>query len=282
MPGLFVRRTVAPLAPAARCLPACSEALPSRLRRVNRRRAASTVRGGADGARRSWTIRESRLLDLALRPGCTPTPGRSVWTLLPPTISAPSGRAAVVRAPADGIRHRDVVADADLVTPPRTSSSRRVATPLVGGAGATTRRSTVVRPGRLHGPGGADARDRARSVRTSVVVTRQHPAATGRGFWAVDDDQRAGAPRARAGVTAAPTSCSQTDGGQLRALTVQQTHALVGRRRRDLAGAAVARREAHGPMLAQFAASTDDTHVVVRGGDGATLFPFEQIRRLGS
>lgn len=97
-------------------------------------------------------------------------------------------------------------------------------------------------------------------------------------FWATD------AVGARAHPVPAPTGAYQlvqTDRGQLRALTVQQTYLWSddgGATWQESSGAG----EAHGPMLAGFVASADDTHVVVRGGDGATLFPFEQIRRLDS
>lgn len=71
----------------------------------------------------------------------------------------------------------------------------------------------------------------------------------------------------------------QTDAGQLRALIERQSYAWS-----DDGGVTWSRVfDGLGRnFLTSFVASTDDTHVVVHGGDGATLFPFSEIRRLES
>lgn len=71
----------------------------------------------------------------------------------------------------------------------------------------------------------------------------------------------------------------QTDTGQLRALIERQSYAWS-----DDGGVTWSRVfDGLGRnFLTSFVASTDDTHVVVHGGDGATLFPFSEIRRLES
>ncbi|WP_107705633.1 beta propeller repeat protein [Nocardioides allogilvus] len=69
----------------------------------------------------------------------------------------------------------------------------------------------------------------------------------------------------------------QTDTGQLRAITSDSSYAWS-----DDGGATWNRHfDALDPhLLPGFVTSTDDRHVVVGGGDGATLFPFSQLRRL--
>jgi hypothetical protein len=93
-------------------------------------------------------------------------------------------------------------------------------------------------------------------------------------FWATDTTT------AQAHAVPVPDDTRQliqTDSGQLRAMTARSSHAWSddGGETWTERGGAV-----DSTLLSSIVTSTDDTHVVVGGGDGATLAPFNQIRRL--
>ena len=78
-------------------------------------------------------------------------------------------------------------------------------------------------------------------------------------------------------VPAGSAQVSQLPDGQLRVTTLRRTYAWSddgGATWHEQAGAS------DGTLTQSFVASTPDTHVLVGGSDGATLFPFSQIRRL--
>ncbi|KRF02997.1 hypothetical protein ASG88_06500 [Nocardioides sp. Soil777] len=71
----------------------------------------------------------------------------------------------------------------------------------------------------------------------------------------------------------------QLPSGQLRATTLRRTYAWSddgGATWHESAGASAA------TLLQSFATSTPDRHVLVGGSDGATLFPFEEVRTMDS
>jgi hypothetical protein len=111
-------------------------------------------------------------------------------------------------------------------------------------------------------------------VAEGEVVGGVDYAASGPVFWSTD------ATTAQSHAVPVPDDTRQliqTDSGQLRAMTARSSHAWS-----DDGGTTWTERDGavDRTLLSSIATSTDDTHVVVGGGDGATLFPFNQIRRL--
>ena len=93
-------------------------------------------------------------------------------------------------------------------------------------------------------------------------------------FWATDTTTMVAHP---VPVPEDSHQLVQTEGGQLRVLRESGDYAWSddGGASWNQSAGAVGRN-----LLPKLATSVDDTHVVVGGGDGATLFPFSEIRRL--
>jgi len=265
MPGLLVRRLVASLASllllAACGEPATSDPTPDPMPSAIPNQTGVSAREVVDDP-------ASRLLDVAIAPGDTDVRA-AIWKHCPGDDCSTMG--AAVALTVDGFASR-VVPDRVWHFNPlvRTSASgetlvvewdERLDLTLAhpDGSTAEVRRTGLtapVAPGEIVGGVAHDRR--------------------GATFFATDPARGVAHPIP---VPEGTVQLLELPSGQLRVTTTQRTYAWSddgGSSRQEVSGAS------DGTLLQSFVASTPDVHALTGGSDGATLFPFNQIRRMDS